>query len=133
MREKKKPRAETRGKVTKLKSATAVSVTTSKKSSPRFPWPPPLRGVLIPVCSSRFAGYSVGVGLSEWALVDVHPWIYFRPERHRKGEPFPKLCGEVERLTLFRGPDAEARRHAGEIFQRICARLREQAAKEGQP
>lgn len=109
----------------------AVSGRFSKKATGLFTWPPPNCGVHLAVCESPLASYSVVVGLSNWALVDPLAWIYFRPERRVKGRAFGDLCGETERLTLCRGLNPDARRDAQRIFERICARLRALAEKEG--
>lgn len=111
--------------------ASAVSGKFPKKASELLVWPPPERGIHIAVCESPLASYSVVVGLSQWALVDSRPWIYFRPERRVKGRAFGDSCGEAERLTLFRGLNSHARRHAERIFERICARLRVLSEMEG--
>ena len=99
--------------------------------SPRLPWPVSERGVAIPVCESPIASYSLGVGLSRWNLVDPCPWIYFRPERREHGRAFGGLCGDVEKLTLFRGMNGSAHVQAEAIFSRLCGGLRKLAAKEG--
>lgn len=109
----------------------AVSGRLSKKASAILTWPPPNSGVHIAVCESPLASYSVVVGLpSNWALIDSSPWIYFRPERRIKGRAFGDLCGEAQRLTLFRGLNSHARRDAERIFERICAQLRALSEKE---
>jgi hypothetical protein len=109
----------------------AVSARFAQKARAPLVWPPPERGVHIAVCESPLASYSVVVGLSQWALVDSRPWIYFRPERRAEGRAFGDLCGEAERLTLFRGLNSHARRDAERIFERICARLRVLSEIEG--
>ena len=109
----------------------AVSGRSPKKASGLLIWPPPCLGVHIPVCESPIASYSVVMGLSNWALIESRPWIYFRPERRLKGRAFGDLCGEAERLTLFRGIDSRAKQDAERIFERICIRLRALSKKEG--
>ena len=108
----------------------AVSGRSRKKARDFLVWPPSERGTHIPVCVSPLASYSVVVGLSEWALVDSRPWIYFRPDRRLKGRAFGEPFGKAERLTLFQGLNSHARRDAVRIFERICARLRVSSEKE---
>jgi hypothetical protein len=107
-----------------------VSGRLPEKASGLLTWPPSTLGVHIPVCESP-ASYAVVVGLSQWAAIDSLPFIYFRPERRLKRRAFEELCGEAERLTLFRGIDSRARQDAERIFERICTRLRALSKKEG--
>jgi len=88
--------------------------------------------MVIPLCESRVAVYSVTVGLSEWALACPRPWVYFLPTRREHGREFGERCGDVEKLVLFCGLNGAARVQAGIIFARICGSLRKMAAREGQ-
>ena len=108
-----------------------VSATSAKKSSTCLPWPPPKQSMLICVAESSLAVYCILFGYSEWRLVNPRPWLYFRPMRCLHGRTTGEPCGEMEKLTLFRGLSVEVRRDAEKLFARLAARLRELAAKEG--
>jgi len=97
---------------------------------PGLPWPPPKPGVSIPVCESPAAMYSVYFGVSEWHLASPLPWLFFRPMRRERGRTFDTLAGDLEKLTLFRALNGDARRDAERIFQRMVTNLRGLAARE---
>jgi hypothetical protein len=86
--------------------------------------------VLIGVAESSLAVYCILFGYSEWHLVNPRPWLYFRPMRCLRGRTTGEPCGDMEKLTLFRGLNDDARRDAKKIFARMAAHLRKLAAKE---
>jgi len=88
-------------------------------------------GVLIHVAESLLAVYCVLFGYSQWHLVKPRPWLYFRPMKCLRGRTTGEPCGEVEKLTLFRGLDGDARHDAETIFARMAAHLSDLAAKDG--
>jgi hypothetical protein len=96
-----------------------------------LPWPPPKPGISILIAKSPIAAYSIYFGMSEWHLVSPLPWFFFRPMRREHGKTFDALCGDMEKLTLFRGLNGDAKKQAQEIFTRLCRELRALAAKEG--
>ncbi len=107
-----------------------LSQKVSPKASPRLVWPPPKPGVSIHIAESPIATYSIYFGLSEWHLASPLPWLFFRGSRREHGATFDTLVGDPEKLTVFRGLNAAARRDAERIFERMAAHLRHVAAKE---
>jgi hypothetical protein len=87
--------------------------------------------VLIRVAESTLGVYCILFGYSEWHLVNPSPWLYFRPMRRLCGRTTGEPCGEMEKLTLFRGLNSEARREAEKVFARLAATLCQLAAEEG--
>lgn len=108
----------------------AASQKTLSPSTTRLPWPPPKQGVLIRVAESPLAIYCILFGFSEWHLVNPRPWLYLHPMKCLRGHTTGEPCGEMEKLTLFCGPDAEARRQVEKIFSGMAAHLRKLAATE---
>jgi hypothetical protein len=96
-----------------------------------LPWPPPRQGVLIRIAQSPVGVYCILFGYSEWHLVNPRPWLYFRPMRRLHGRTTAEPCGEMEKLTLFRGLNGDTRRDAEKIFARMAAHLRNLATKNG--
>lgn len=113
---------------------TQVTIAASQKtlyaSTARLPWPPPKQGALIQVAESSLAVYCILFGYSEWHLANPRPWLYFRPMRCLRGRTTAEACGGMEKLTLFRGLNGDARRKAGKIFALLAASVCELAAKE---
>jgi hypothetical protein len=109
----------------------AASQKTLPPSTTPLPWPPPKTGALICVAESLLAVYCILFGYSEWYFVKPRPWLYFRPTKCLRVRTTGAPCGEMEKLTLFRGLNGDARHDAQTIFARVAADLRNLAAKDG--
>ena len=95
---------------------------TPRRSTPRIPWPLPLRPQHIHVCDSPLATYSIVLGVEAWDKDDPRAVAFFCCQRRARGRAFPDAL-LVQRVPLT----GLTREGVAAIFAQLVAWLRAHA------